>query len=82
MRRRMRDSHEKVKMRDTRLRSWVKSILWRAMGIVLLFAIAWYLTEDIGETASITVIFHGIRVVLYYGFERLWERIRWGRNDG
>jgi len=68
-------------MRDTRLRSWIKSVTWRAIGIVLLFVIAWFMTEDVGQTTSITIIFNGIRVVLYYGFERLWERIKWGRND-
>jgi hypothetical protein len=27
----------------------------------------------------ITLLFHSIRVILYYFHERVWERISWGR---
>jgi len=65
---------------DTWKRSWAKSITWRILGIILLFAIAWVLTGDIAQTTTITVVFHGIRVVLYVFHERAWERIKWGRR--
>lgn len=70
-------------MVDTKARSWVKSIVWRVIGIILLAGIAYLLTEDLEQTTLITVIFHGIRVVMYYYHERAWERIKWGRiNHG
>ncbi len=65
---------------DTKLRSWVKSIVWRVIGIVILGALAWLFTRDWLETSLITITFHAIRVVLYYFHERAWERIDWGRN--
>lgn len=65
---------------DTRLRSWVKSITWRLMGIVILGVLAWLFTRDWKETTLITITFHAIRFVLYYYHERAWGRIVWGRK--
>jgi len=31
------------------------------------------------QTGGITVLFHTIRIVLYYWHERLWERVSWGK---
>ncbi len=65
---------------DNRLRSWVKSITWRVIGIVILGALVWLFTRDWQETTLITITFHAIRLVLYYYHERAWERIDWGRR--
>ena len=64
---------------DTKKRSVVKSIVWRVIGIVLLGVIAYWITGDWKEMSMITVLFHTIRLVLYYYHERLWERISWGK---
>ena len=64
---------------DTKARSWVKSIVWRVIGIVLLGLISYLITGDLKEMSIITALFHGIRVILYYFHERWWERISWGR---
>lgn len=60
-------------------RAWVKSIVWRIIGIVILGGISWVITKSWKEMTLITFVFHGIRVVLYYFHERIWEKIRWGR---
>jgi len=64
---------------DTTKRSWAKSIVWRIIGIALLGSIAYMVTGDWKEMSVITILFHGIRVVLYYYHERVWEHISWGR---
>jgi uncharacterized membrane protein len=64
---------------DTKARSWVKSVVWRLIGIVVLGAISYAITGSWKQMTLITVIFHSIRVVLYYYHERVWERIKWGR---
>ena len=56
---------------DTKKRSWTKSIVWRVIGIVLLGVISYLITGNWKEMTSITVLFHGIRVVMYYYHERL-----------
>ena len=64
---------------DTKKRSWVKSVVWRVIGIALLGAIAYMVTGNWQDMAIITVLFHGIRLVMYYFHERAWERISWGK---
>ncbi len=64
---------------DTKTRSWAKSIVWRIIGIVLLGGIAYAITGNWKEMTIITVLFHTIRMVLYYCHERIWERVSWGR---
>ncbi len=59
-------------------RSWVKSITWRILGILILGAITWLYTQDLKVTTGVTLIFHTIRLVLYYYHERLWNRVDWG----
>lgn len=64
---------------DTSARSWAKSITWRVIGVVMLGVITYLITRDWKEMAVITVIFHGIRLILYYLHERVWEHVNWGR---
>ena len=59
----------------------VKSIVWRIIGIVLLGGITWAFTRDLEATTFITVLFHSIRLVLYYIHERIWDRIEWGYSS-
>ena len=64
---------------ETHARAWVKSFVWRILGIVILGFISWIITHSWKEMTIITVLFHSIRVILYYFHERLWEKISWGR---
>lgn len=64
---------------DTKLRSWVKSVVWRIIGILLLGLISYLVTGNWKEMTIITILFHTIRVILYYFHERIWEQIPWGR---
>jgi uncharacterized membrane protein len=57
----------------------VKSITWRIIGVVLLGGITWSVTKDLKEMTLITVLFHSIRMVMYYFHERIWLRVKWGR---
>ena len=64
---------------ESKLRSWAKSILWRVVGIFLLGGIAYQVTGRWEEMTVITVIFHSLRLVLYYFHERAWDRVEWGK---
>ena len=64
---------------ETHVRAWVKSFVWRIFGIFILGFISWIITHSWKEMTIITVLFHSIRVILYYFHERLWEKISWGR---
>lgn len=44
------------------------------IGLALLGGLAWTFTGDALESLAITLIFNGVRVILYIGHEELWER--------
>ena len=60
---------------DTKRRSWVKSLTWRAFGIILLGAISLLITRDWKAMTTITLLFHGIRLVLYY-YQVSWGKVK------
>ena len=64
---------------DTKLRSFVKAIVWRVIGIFVLAVISLMVTHNWKEVTAITIIFHSIRMVLYYWHERAWQHITWGK---
>jgi uncharacterized membrane protein len=57
----------------------MKSITWRIVGVVLLSGITWLVTRDWKDSTIITVVFHSIRMVMYYFHERIWLKVKWGR---
>ena len=63
---------------DSKKRSWLKSLTWRVIGVFLLGIISYLITRDLKAMTTITILFHGIRLILYYYHERIWERISWG----
>lgn len=64
---------------ETRRRSWLKSIVWRIIGIAILGGITWLITRSWEQTSVITLFFHTVRLVLYYYHERAWDNVEWGR---
>ena len=64
---------------ESHARSWAKSVVWRIIGIIILGGISYAITHNWEQTTVITVIFHSVRLVLYYYHERAWERIGWGK---
>jgi uncharacterized membrane protein len=64
---------------DTHKRSWVKSITWRVVGVVILGGITYGVTRNLEAMTFITLAFHSVRLILYYWHERLWERVAWGK---
>ena len=61
-------------------RSVVKAIGYKSVSIALLAALAWIFTRDLMHMTAITVTYEVIAIVGYYVYERIWERIKWGRK--
>ena len=74
------EDNKKFAFRESRLRSLVKSIAYRIISIAGTGILTWIITNDIRETVSITLIIQVFLVILYYSYERIWDRIRWGRK--
>ena len=65
-------------MLETKKRSFMKSITWRILAILILAAVAYAITRDPLETTVITAITHTIKFVAYYAHERCWGLVKWG----
>ena len=72
----------KLVFRESRMRSLVKALVYRVVSIVGTGFLTWIVTKDIQRTISITLIIQVFLVVLYYSYERIWDRITWGRRTG
>ena len=67
-------------LRESRLRSLVKSLGYRIISIAGTGILTWVITRDIRETVSITLIIQVFLIILYYSYERIWVKINWGRK--
>jgi hypothetical protein len=74
---------------ETSRRTLVKSLLWRLIGIVWTWTGAYFIILLIPDgkakaalSATLIVAYHhSTRMVMYYFYERWWNRIAWGRTD-
>jgi len=51
------------------------------VAIALLAGITYYYTGSAGESTLITILFNAGGTLAYYGLERLWESVPWGRGS-
>jgi len=59
---------------DIRLAS--KSIIWRIMGVLILAIVTYAYTRKWIQTGLITVIHHGVFLVVFYFHEKLWLKVK------
>ena len=57
---------------ETRLRSAVKSVVWRMTGVVILAVITFLFTRSWIQTGLVTILHHGTFLVVFYFHERIW----------
>ena len=51
------------------------------MAIALLAGITYYYTGNAGEATVVTILFNATGAIAYYGLERLWDAVPWGRGS-
>ena len=67
-------------MSDTTKRSLVKTVTWRLTGTGATFAISYAIVGDFSVSSSIAAIQLTLNTVLYFVHERMWDKIKWGRQ--
>lgn len=67
-------------MHDTTVRSLAKTITWRITGTGATFVISYAIVGDISISSSIAAIQLTFNTVLYFIHERVWGKIKWGRQ--
>jgi uncharacterized membrane protein len=56
-------------------RLWLKSISWRVISTITLFAIAWLCTGSVQDGGVVALIHMAITIALYIPHELAWDRL-------
>jgi len=62
--------------KETHIRSVLKSIFWRIVGVIILATITYIYTRQWIQTSIITTLHHGIFLVVFYFHERIWLKLK------
>lgn len=63
---------------QARRRAIVKTLCYRLLMVAITVAVAWLIVGDVGDAVEIGLVANVLKTATYYGYERLWDRIRWG----
>lgn len=58
--------------------SLAKALFYRLFMVALTVAIAYFVTTDTSASLQIGIVTNVIKTGTYYGYERLWDRVRFG----
>lgn len=61
---------------DSNRKSLFKTVSWRFLATATTFAISWVVTGSAALGAGIAAIEFWAKLVLYYGHERVWAKVR------
>ena len=67
--------------REARSRSLLKAVSWRITGTLDTFIIGFIVTGRLTIAGSIAATELFTKIALYYGHERMWSTIHWGRHE-
>ncbi len=69
-----------AKHHDHWRRSLTKTLTYRLVIVVMIFTVTYLVTKKTSEALQITGWNTALATIIYYAHERIWSRIRWGRN--
>ncbi|MFV8280129.1 DUF2061 domain-containing protein [Christiangramia marina] len=73
-------TYKKDRITERPLRSIIKTISWRIVGTLDTIMISWFLTGKIETALAIGSVELVTKMVLYFGHERLWNLIPYGKE--
>ncbi|OSM01362.1 DUF2061 domain-containing protein [Magnetofaba australis] len=65
---------------ESRARSIAKTASWRILATMDTFLISWVITGSLKFAGGIASLEVFTKLALYYGHERAWSRVLWGRE--
>ena len=57
---------------ESQKRSFIKSFIWRIVGVIVLGAVTYFYTRHWIQTTWITFLHHGVFLFIFWGHERFW----------
>ena len=73
-------SYNKDATSENPLRSVAKTVSWRIVGTMDTIGISWLLTGEVDTALAIGSVELVTKMVLYFGHERIWNRIKFGKD--
>ncbi|MEM7731951.1 MAG: DUF2061 domain-containing protein [Pseudomonadota bacterium] len=67
---------------ETRARTWVKAIVWNAIGLAVMSLVGFIMTGSAAVGGTMALINTCVGLASYVIYERIWSRVRWGRAYG
>ena len=67
-------------MKETKKRSFTKTITWRVVAILSTLIVISFFSKNIAQNIFITTLLNVNAVILYYIHERIWNLIKWERR--
>lgn len=67
-------------MYEERIRSALKSVVWRILGVLILATVTYAYTRKWIQTGVITLLHHGVFLFVFYFHERIWLKVIRPRN--
>jgi len=64
---------------ETHLRSVVKGISWRFVATMVTTVVVYMYSGELAAAAIVGSIDALAKILLYWGHERIWQQISWGR---
>ncbi|MFD1095056.1 DUF2061 domain-containing protein [Salegentibacter chungangensis] len=77
---RTKSDFKKDRTSENPLRSIAKTISWRIVGTADTIGISWLLTGEMATAMAIGSIELVTKMILYFGHERLWNMINFGKE--
>ena len=68
-----------IRAPEAHSRSFIKAVSWRILGSIDTFVISYFVTGKLVFAASIASVETFTKIFLFYGHERIWNAISWGR---
>ena len=69
-----------IRAPEAHSRSFLKAVSWRLLGSLDTFIISFFVTHHLGAAASIASVETFTKIILFYGHERIWGIIPFGRG--
>lgn len=76
----MHQDNKEAYMSETHKRTIVKMITYRLTAWLLTIPVLYWMTGDLSESVGGSVIVHAILSLDYYVHERIWLKIKWGKQ--
>jgi len=66
---------------ETKTRTLTKTVLWRIIATLITWGTVYFYTGKLSESIEITLVAAVIGMIVYYIYERVWNKIQWGKKE-